>query len=348
MPAAVLDQLQEASDAGKLHSRPLVSVVMITYNHADYLAQAIEGVVSQRCDFPFELVIGEDASTDGTRGIALEYQRRFPQIIRVLYSVANVGMNANGKRTFDAARGEFIAFCEGDDYWCSPDKLACQVELIQRDANVGIVHTDWVRSKHGTQGWHVDWRNSVHKWVPAALLEGYLFRTFHYPKVLRTCTVLLRRATFEAYASSGLVRREYRFGDTVLAAYVTSRWKVAYVPEVTAVYRESPGSALRSGKQVRLAFLRSSLEFDTDARCFFRDRADYPASYRWEVAVGLFLWAVSAKDSAAARFALNDFHQHFGFWTFMRSAWQTIWMRRRALVSRRSVTNGAATGESGR
>ncbi|HET6552826.1 MAG TPA: glycosyltransferase [Dyella sp.] len=347
MPVTTPDSTQEASDAEKLHPKPLVSVVMITYNHADYLAQAIEGVVSQQCDFPFELVIGEDASKDETRAVAFEYQRRFPHIVRVLYSAHNVGMNANGKRTFDAARGEFVAFCEGDDYWCSPDKLARQVELIERGPDVGIVHTDWVRSTCGEQGWVVNWANSVHRRVPAALLEGRLFSTFHYPKILRTCTVLLRRSTVDACASSGLARREYKFSDVVLAAFVSSRWKVAYVPETMAVYRESPGSVLRSGKQARLAFLRSSLEFDTDARDFFRDREDYPSSYRWEVAVGLLLWAMSARDRGTALFALRDIREHFGLWSFIKEGWQTVWMRRRALGSRHFDKRPAATDVSG-
>lgn len=69
----------EVSDERVLSKTPKVSILMITYNHADYLAEAIEGVVKQSCDFPFELIIGEDASSDATRQIALEYQKRFPK-----------------------------------------------------------------------------------------------------------------------------------------------------------------------------------------------------------------------------------------------------------------------------
>jgi len=69
----------------------MVSVEMITYNHGPYLAEAIEGVIAQKTDFPIELVIGEDCSTDNTRDIALDYQRRYPHLIRVIYSDRNVG-----------------------------------------------------------------------------------------------------------------------------------------------------------------------------------------------------------------------------------------------------------------
>jgi glycosyltransferase involved in cell wall biosynthesis len=346
MPVLVSEELHEVSDADRLHPRPLVSVVMITYNHADYLVEAIEGVVRQQCDFPFELIIGEDASSDGTREIALEYQRRYPRIVRVLYSAANVGMNANGQRTFDAARGEFVAFCEGDDYWCANDKLARQVAMITSEPDIGVVHTDWVCARPSAEGWGVDWRRSMHRRIPASLLEGRIFSAFYYPKILRTCTVLLRRSSFVAYATSGLARREYRFGDTVLAAYVTSRWRVAYVPEVMAVYRESPHSVLRSGKQARLAFLRSCLEFDTDARDFFKARLDYPIGYRWEVSVGLILWGIDTRDIDVVRFAFRDIRAHFSVCDFIKAAWQAVWLRRLALGHRRFdadrvLTNGS-------
>lgn len=332
MPPALMDNDSvEVSDAVRLVCKPLVTVLMITYNHAAYLAEAIEGVVSQQCDFPFELLIGEDASTDGTLEIALEYQRRYPEVVRVIYSTANVGMNANSRRIFSRTRGDYVACCEGDDYWCSPHKLARQVALIRNRADVGIVHTDWVRSRRIAEGWKVGWNKSVHARVPRSLLEGDLFRTFHYPKILRTCTVLLRRSTLQELANSELGRKSYKFGDAVLAVYTASRWKVAYLPEVTAVYRESPNSALRSGKQTRLDFLKSSLAFDTDARCFFADRGDYPSAYRWEVAVGLLLWSISARNPETVRFALADIRAHFGLLSFIAAAWRTLVMRRPTL-----------------
>lgn len=327
----VSNDLVEVSDVDRLVEKPRLSVLMITYNHATYLAEAIEGVVSQQCDFPFELIIGEDASTDETRQIALDYQLRYPAIIRVIHSAANVGMNANGRRILSRARGEYVAYCEGDDYWCSPHKLAGQVGLIRDRPDVGIVHTDWVRSRRVGQGWKVGWGKSVHARVPPCLLEGNLFHTFHYPKILRTCTILLRRSTLLEFADSALGGKSYKFGDAVLAAYATSRWQVAYLPQVTSVYRESPNSALRSGKQARLDFLKSSLKFDSDARHVFADRADYPIAYRWEVAVGLLLWSISARDPATARFALADIVAHFGILSFIEAGWLTVFMRRPTL-----------------
>lgn len=110
---------------------PLVSVCMITYNHAPYIAQAIEGAMMQQCDFPFELIIGEDSSTDNTRAIVLEYKEKYLDKIRLLLREKNVGMERNFIETMQAAKGKYIALCEGDDYWTDPCKLQKQVDFLE-------------------------------------------------------------------------------------------------------------------------------------------------------------------------------------------------------------------------
>lgn len=326
--AATLDaEICEVSDAQLLAGAPLVSVLMVTFNHAGYLAEAIEGVVSQTLEFPFELIIGEDASTDETRKIALEYQRRFPEIIRVVFSQHNVGAGANIRRITLLARGEYIAYCEGDDYWCSTRKLAGQVELIRRDQGIGVVHTDWVRSRPSGNGWTTSWGKPVHRRIRPTLLEGDLFHAFYFPKILRTCTILVRRDVILECEATELGLAEYRFGDTVAAALITSRWKVAYLPEVTAVYRESPGSLLRSGNQAKLEFLKSCLKFDSDARRFFHDRKDYPDGYRCEVLLGILLWALRARNLEAAKLAISDLRKSYGFVRLVLAALQAIRIR---------------------
>src|ERR1039458_1989546 len=118
----------ESSDSARLVTNPVVSVIMVTYKHERYLAEAIEGVIRQKTSFPVELLIGEDCSTDGTREIALSYQKRVPEMIRVITSEKNVGMHENFARLIVAARGKYIAFCDGDDFWHRPDKLCRQIE----------------------------------------------------------------------------------------------------------------------------------------------------------------------------------------------------------------------------
>lgn len=324
----------EVSDPAILIDRPLVSVLMITYNHADYLAEAIEGVLAQKCNFPFELIIGEDASTDATLDVAIDYQKRYPHLIRVIHSRKNVGMNQNTLRILARARGKYVAYCEGDDFWCARDKLEKQVALIESDDQIGIVHTNWSRSRLHAGAWKYDLGKSVHRSVSARYLSGHVFQTWYFPKILRTCTVLIRREVVETFLKSALMEKTYLFGDSVLAAWVTSLWKVGYVPDVTAVYRLSPNSALRSGAKARVAFYRSALEFDSDARQFFAGHANYPAGYRWESAAGLFLWGIRARDFSAVKEAVRDLFSHFTFFKFVATGWRSVAMRLPSIFGR--------------
>jgi glycosyltransferase involved in cell wall biosynthesis len=110
----------------------LVSVWMITYNHGSYIRQALESVLMQVTDFSFEIVIGEDCSTDSTRDILIEYKARYPDLIRLVLHEKNIGMIENQNRTFSACRGRYIAMLEGDDYWLTPVKLKTQVDAMLR------------------------------------------------------------------------------------------------------------------------------------------------------------------------------------------------------------------------
>jgi len=126
------------------NSTPIVSVAMITYNHAPYIGRAIESVLMQKTTFPFEIVIGEDCSTDGANEIVLDYAKQYPETIRVITSDTNVGMMENDKRTNFACRGEYIAFCEGDDYWIDPLKLQKQYQTLTQYDALSVTHNSFV------------------------------------------------------------------------------------------------------------------------------------------------------------------------------------------------------------
>lgn len=110
---------------------PLVSVCMTTYNHEKYISQAIESVLCQRTTFSFEVVIGEDCSTDNTLAICRQYEAQHPDIVRVVASERNIGMHANYRRTIEACRGKYVAMCDGDDWFSDENKLQMQVEMIE-------------------------------------------------------------------------------------------------------------------------------------------------------------------------------------------------------------------------
>lgn len=109
---------------------PKVSVLLLTRNHEPFIAQALESVLEQQTAFPVEIIVGEDASTDQTRALVEQYARRYPGRVRPLYHPRNVGAGANLRACLAAARGEYLAMLEGDDYWTDPQKLALQVQWL--------------------------------------------------------------------------------------------------------------------------------------------------------------------------------------------------------------------------
>lgn len=120
---------------------PLVSIVTITYNHEPYIRKCIEGVLMQKVNFLIEFIIAEDCSTDGTLAICKEYAEKYPELIRLITSENNVGAIANERRAMKAAKGKYIAFCEGDDYWTDPLKLQKQVDFLEKNPEYSVCFT---------------------------------------------------------------------------------------------------------------------------------------------------------------------------------------------------------------
>jgi glycosyltransferase involved in cell wall biosynthesis len=117
---------------------PLVSVCVQTYNHEPFIAEALDSILEQRTSFPFEVLVGEDDSTDVTRPIVQDYERRYPELIRAFYHRGDDKLYIDGRKTgrrnfvnnLRNARGKFIALLDGDDYWTDPDKLQKQVYML--------------------------------------------------------------------------------------------------------------------------------------------------------------------------------------------------------------------------
>ncbi|MDT5181710.1 MAG: hypothetical protein QOJ95_5908 [Mycobacterium sp.] len=144
-------------------STPTVSVVSISYNQESFIRDTLDGFVSQEVDFPIEIVIADDASTDATPSIIRSYAERHPQLFRPILRTTNVGAHANLTEALSAARGEFIALCEGDDYWTDPRKLSKQVAFLRKNPGLGVcfhpVRVTWSdRSAEDSEFPPLDWR----------------------------------------------------------------------------------------------------------------------------------------------------------------------------------------------
>lgn len=130
---------------------PLISVCMITYNHADYIAAALDSILMQNGDFKLEIIIGEDCSTDSTRDILLVYREKYPDIVRLLLHEKNVGMNQNFIQTLQACQGEYIAILEGDDYWIDTLKLQKQLNFLESNPDFTLCATRFLEDRSGKQ-----------------------------------------------------------------------------------------------------------------------------------------------------------------------------------------------------
>lgn len=117
---------------------PLVSVLMLTYNHEKFVAQAIESVLMQQVNYKYEIVIGEDCSTDRTRDIIVDFKNQYGNNIKLILQEKNTGGYKNSTDAYNACRGKYIALLEGDDYWTDPHKLQKQVEFLEKNPDFAI------------------------------------------------------------------------------------------------------------------------------------------------------------------------------------------------------------------
>jgi glycosyltransferase involved in cell wall biosynthesis len=214
---------------------PKVSVCMITYAQEAYVAEAIESVLAQDVDFAVELVIGEDCSPDRTGDIVESYAHKYPGTIRLFRRDRNIGMMRNLIRTLGDCRGTYIAFLEGDDYWCDRQKLKKQVKILDHDPSLSMVFTSMWMLKDGTKtlaNWAHDKRS---RYTLDDLLRGSLGYTL---------TFMYRRIYCDGYPA-WVIRA--KMGDWTLHTLQALHGDAWYFNEPTAVYRVH-GGGVWSGK----------------------------------------------------------------------------------------------------
>lgn len=152
--------------------KPLVSVRMITYNQEEYISEAIESVLKQKVSFPYELIIGEDASTDGTAAIVDSYQKKYPDIIKVFHRPKNLGMKMNCRRTMQECYGKYVAVLAGDDYWNYEMKLQNQVEYLEQ-------HEDVVATAHNVYSIDKDGQIVDEEYIDFPIQKKHVYNKWH-------------------------------------------------------------------------------------------------------------------------------------------------------------------------
>ncbi|MCY7410439.1 MAG: glycosyltransferase [Chitinophagales bacterium] len=128
-----------------------VSICCITYNHESFIAKALDSFLMQQTNFDFEIVVGEDCSTDNTRNILLDFKKKNPEKIKLICNQNNIGVFANLDQTLLACTGEYIAICDGDDYWIDPLKLQKQVDFLEKNKECSLCYTNNFVMRNGDQ-----------------------------------------------------------------------------------------------------------------------------------------------------------------------------------------------------
>lgn len=237
-----------------MNAKIKVSVLMLTYNHGKYLAEAIESVVKQQTNFPFELVIGEDCSTDHTAQICREYQQKYPELIKLTVHDKNVGLQENFIRTYNQCTGQYMAICEGDDFWINKRKLQIQADFL--DANPiysacfhrALNYYQEDGSKSIGNGGHQKRVNTVYDIINS--------------NPITNVTVMFRRGLFGELPEWFSRVTSYDFAVHVLNA---EHGDVYFMNRVMAVYRqhkESIWSMASSEKQILISVLNRRLLID--------------------------------------------------------------------------------------
>jgi glycosyltransferase involved in cell wall biosynthesis len=209
-----------------------LSVAMITYNHEQFIAKALDSILMQQVDFDFEVVIGEDCSTDATRAVLVDYQNNYPDKIRLLLADKNLGMMGNFITTFNACQGDYIALLEGDDYWTSPDKLQKQVAFL--DANPGCCacfHNVQITHESAPEKDHLFHEQPLHK----QLFDLKDIVSSHF---IPTCSTVFRARLFTGVPDWF---KMMPMGDWPLHILNAEHGSYAYIDEVMASYRIHAG-----------------------------------------------------------------------------------------------------------
>lgn len=255
---------------------------MLAWNHGEFIRQAIESILNQESDFSYEVVIGEDCSSDDTQAICQQYQARFPQQVRLLASETNLGMHKNFARLWSEARGDYIAFCEGDDYWCDPHKLSKQVTFLEQFPECTLCGTyTEIESLNSAGEWE---RGGLIK--PGVIRETYTFEelipayNFHFSSVMLKKDAVHFPPWFQ----------EVYCVDRPLYLLAAQQGKAGLIAEVTSVYRVHDGGNWSSIAMEKKA--AGSIALFTRMRDYFDRR--YAKSF--DRTLGGILWFYMSED----------------------------------------------------
>ncbi len=227
--------------------KPLVSIACITYNHAQFIQETLEGFLMQKTNFEFEILIHDDASTDGTTEIIKEFEKEYPDLIKPLYEKENQwvkGRRGSAVFNFPRAQGKYIAICEGDDYWIDPYKLQKQVDFLETNSDFSVCGT------------YCD----IERYGKLERVEETPFLTFDLYDIISNNRIPTLTMMFKNNRINYNLLPQYPLGDVALLLELTkSGQKLAKLGFNSGVYRYH-GQGANSGSS---RFQNTKVQFET-------------------------------------------------------------------------------------
>jgi glycosyltransferase involved in cell wall biosynthesis len=247
-----------------------LSVIIPTYNHEPYIAKAINCVLNQRTNFNFEILVGEDESSDQTRNICMEYAMKYPDIIKLFLNDRSKVIYILGKPTgrwnlinlHEQSTGEYIALCEGDDYWTDPLKLQKQIDFLeaQKDCSACFHPVFWIED------------GRFHKEKQRKLYNKKFFTAedlFANDNFIRTCSVVYRNH-FQGKFPDWF--QDIPYGDIAIHILNARQGKIGFIDEYMAVYRVHK-EGIYSGENKILNWMKSIQTFEIIAKSIGFERS---------------------------------------------------------------------------
>jgi glycosyltransferase involved in cell wall biosynthesis len=278
-----------------------VSICCLAYNHESYIRQCLDGFLMQKCNFNFEVLIHDDASKDKTADIIKEYEDKYSEIIKPIYQSENQhskGVKPTFSFNIPRAKGKYIAFCEGDDYWTDPYKLQKQVDFLE-------ANPEYVITGHDVN--YVDENNHI-------LKESYLIDSckkdasseeLKLDYLIPTLSMVFRAQPLlnEYPQEANLVKN----GDTFLTAVIGQYGKYKYMHDMMAAYRKHAGG-IWSFKTSREQLKMRILTFHTLAD-YYQSKGDEVSKKQYRIAFNLSHNLFYEEISNQSKMSLNDFKE---------------------------------------
>lgn len=220
-----------------INTKPKVSIVCVTYGHEKFISEAIDSFLVQKTNFPFEIIVGEDCSPDNSKAIIREYAKTYPNIIIAILRDKNIGALPNFLDLLSMAKGEYIAICDGDDYWTDEQKLQKQVDFL--DANLDYTMScHWVKQIFEDSSepekilspWDYSSKSTKRK-------NHLAFKDFFPINAVASLSVMYRwclKSKLPAWMA------QHKVGDLPLHLIHADKGKVGVINEVMGVYRKHP------------------------------------------------------------------------------------------------------------